>query len=150
MTMQPATLPPAADGTPPGIPSRRREPFAYPLVRVAAVTGTMGAALIPTLGPRLVAVGFGCLAAMLAGYLTLWRSRLDADERIVVWVRGRGTSCGSDMAEGLNIGAGSLYPALARLEKAGRLASRWEGDGGPVPGRPRRRLYSVAGEAHEG
>jgi DNA-binding PadR family transcriptional regulator len=41
---------------------------------------------------------------------------------------------------------GTLYKALARLEAAGLLTSRWED---PAPeGRPRRRLYSItaAGE----
>jgi DNA-binding PadR family transcriptional regulator len=39
---------------------------------------------------------------------------------------------------------GTLYKALARLEKAGLLASVWEDpDASVSEGRPRRRLYSI-------
>ena len=41
---------------------------------------------------------------------------------------------------------GTLYKALARLEKAGLLASRWEDpDSAIEESRPRRRLYEVTG-----
>ncbi len=41
---------------------------------------------------------------------------------------------------------GTLYKALARMEKAGLLTSRWEEPDGPLTdGRPRRRLYLVTG-----
>jgi DNA-binding PadR family transcriptional regulator len=40
---------------------------------------------------------------------------------------------------------GTLYKALARLEEAGFLASRWE-DPAAAQGRPRRRLYELTGE----
>jgi DNA-binding PadR family transcriptional regulator len=39
------------------------------------------------------------------------------------------------------IGYGTLYRALARLERAGYLESRWEASA--PEGRPRRRLYSL-------
>lgn len=70
-------------------------------------------------------------------------SRMDVEERILVWVRGRGWSHGADIADGLGIGSGTLYPALWRLEKCGRLASEWEGNGPLVPGQPRRRMYCI-------
>ena len=42
---------------------------------------------------------------------------------------------------------GTLYKALARLEKAGLLTSRWENPAQAADeGRPRRRLYEVTGE----
>lgn len=41
---------------------------------------------------------------------------------------------------------GTLYKALARLEGAGLLSSRWEDAAVPLAeGRPRRRLYRVTG-----
>ena len=130
----------------PHMPAKRPEPFAYPLLRIGVGAGTMAAALLPDPGWRVVAVGAGVVAATLMGYLTLWRSRFTDDERVLTWVRGRGLSHGADIAEGLNIGSGSLYPALSRLEKAGRLASRWEGDAPLADGKPRRRLYHVPGD----
>jgi DNA-binding PadR family transcriptional regulator len=39
-------------------------------------------------------------------------------------------------------GHGTLYKALARLEKFGLLSSRWEGPAA-AQGRPRRRLYEL-------
>ncbi len=45
---------------------------------------------------------------------------------------------------------GTLYKALARLEAAGMLASRWEDHGlAEEAGRPRRRLYSVTGSGRD-
>lgn len=42
---------------------------------------------------------------------------------------------------------GTLYKALARLEAAHLLSSRWED---PAPeGRPRRRLYTVTGQGEQ-
>ncbi len=40
--------------------------------------------------------------------------------------------------------AGSMYPALARLEVAGRIESGWADRG---PGQPRRRWYRIADTA---
>jgi PadR family transcriptional regulator len=43
---------------------------------------------------------------------------------------------------------GTLYKALARLERAGLLESSWEDpDVGAAEGRPRRRFYKVTGQA---
>jgi PadR family transcriptional regulator, regulatory protein PadR len=39
--------------------------------------------------------------------------------------------------------SGTLYPLLARMEAAGWIESDWETQG--VPGRPRRRYYSLTG-----
>jgi PadR family transcriptional regulator, regulatory protein PadR len=43
---------------------------------------------------------------------------------------------------------GTLYKALARLEDAGLLTSRWE-DPAAAEGRPRRRLYELTGRGAE-
>ena len=49
--------------------------------------------------------------------------------------------------DGRLLGHGTIYKALARLERDGLLESRWE-DIDPVrAGRPRRRLYRVTGGA---
>lgn len=44
-------------------------------------------------------------------------------------------------------GHGTLYKALARLERDGLLTSRWEEIDASAEGRPRRRLYRVTGLA---
>lgn len=45
------------------------------------------------------------------------------------------------------LGHGTLYKALARLERDGLLTSRWEKVDATVEGRPRRRLYRVTASA---
>ncbi len=71
-------------------------------------------------------------------------SDTQVDERIVVWVKGRGEAHGADIADGLRIDPETLRTALQRLEGAGVLTARWEG-GDPAPdGRPGRRLYRFA------
>jgi hypothetical protein len=45
------------------------------------------------------------------------------------------------------LGHGTLYKALARLERDGLLTSRWEEIDASAEGRPRRRLYRVTGQA---
>ena len=42
--------------------------------------------------------------------------------------------------------SGTLYPILVRLERAGWVASRWEGVDPVAEGRPRRRYYRLTGE----
>jgi PadR family transcriptional regulator, regulatory protein PadR len=39
--------------------------------------------------------------------------------------------------------SGTLYPLLARLERAGWVESGWQAE--PIPGRPRRRYYRLTG-----
>lgn len=46
----------------------------------------------------------------------------------------------------LDLKSGTVYPLLARLEKAGWLESRWEEIDPAEAGRPRRRLYRLTGE----
>jgi DNA-binding PadR family transcriptional regulator len=50
---------------------------------------------------------------------------------------------GSDIWKETKIASGSLYPILARLEKAGWLTSRWEDLDPSEAGRPRKRLYHI-------
>jgi DNA-binding PadR family transcriptional regulator len=52
---------------------------------------------------------------------------------------------GLRLAENAGISSGTVYPILARLEKAGWLESRWEDQGAEDEGRPRRRLYRLTG-----
>jgi PadR family transcriptional regulator, regulatory protein PadR len=50
---------------------------------------------------------------------------------------------GAEIGRSTKLQTGTLYPILARLERAQWLASRWE-DGDPhTLGRPRRRLYWI-------
>ncbi len=52
---------------------------------------------------------------------------------------------GFAIAKDVNRPTGSVYPILARLEKAGWLESYWESEQ-PEHGRPRRRLYSLTSD----
>jgi DNA-binding PadR family transcriptional regulator len=52
---------------------------------------------------------------------------------------------GLGLSEAAGVAAGTIYPMLARLEKAAWLESRWEVAGPDNEGRPRRRLYKLTG-----
>jgi DNA-binding PadR family transcriptional regulator len=52
---------------------------------------------------------------------------------------------GSDIWKETGMLSGSLYPILARLEKAGWLESWWEDIDPKEAGRPRKRLYRLTG-----
>lgn len=54
---------------------------------------------------------------------------------------------GFDIMEACGLPSGTVYPALRRLEKAGKLASSWESDDeAREAGRPRRRVYALTTE----
>jgi DNA-binding PadR family transcriptional regulator len=53
---------------------------------------------------------------------------------------------GAEIARITNIGSGTLYPILQRLENAGWLKSEWESVEPSEAGRPRRRLYKLTGQ----
>ena len=50
---------------------------------------------------------------------------------------------GADLQRLTSLASGTLYPILARLEKAGWLASEWEHLDPREAGRPRRRYYRI-------
>ena len=52
---------------------------------------------------------------------------------------------GAEISKATNVGSGTLYPTLARLEKAGWLTSEWEVIDPSEAGRPRRRFYKLTG-----
>ncbi|MDQ3822119.1 MAG: PadR family transcriptional regulator [Actinomycetota bacterium] len=56
---------------------------------------------------------------------------------------------GLELAARAGLKSGTLYPALARLERAGWLASTWERVDPRVEKRPRRRLYELTGKGRE-
>ncbi|UVC08969.1 helix-turn-helix transcriptional regulator [Rhizobium sp. TH2] len=58
---------------------------------------------------------------------------------------GNGVS-GAEIGRKTGLASGSLYPILARLEKAGWLTSEWETEEPSALGRPRRRLYKLTSE----
>jgi DNA-binding PadR family transcriptional regulator len=65
----------------------------------------------------------------------------------------RGYCYGFDIMEATGLPAGTVYPALRRLEAAGHLSSRWEASSrAAAEGRPSRCYYRVtrAGEALRG
>jgi DNA-binding PadR family transcriptional regulator len=53
---------------------------------------------------------------------------------------------GLGLSSQAGIAAGTIYPILARLEKAGWMESRWEEASPANEGRPRRRLYRLTGD----
>jgi DNA-binding PadR family transcriptional regulator len=52
---------------------------------------------------------------------------------------------GAELSTATQVGSGTLYPMLARLEVAGWLTSEWEGIDPSVARRPRRRFYKLTG-----
>jgi len=52
---------------------------------------------------------------------------------------------GLELGAAAGLKSGTIYPLLARLEKAGWLESEWEDVDPSVVGRPRRRLYRLTG-----
>ena len=52
---------------------------------------------------------------------------------------------GAEIARSARVGSGTLYPLMARFEKAGWATSEWESIEPAVAGRPRRRLYTLTG-----
>lgn len=67
-------------------------------------------------------------------------SRRTREERLVIDVLRRTPDLsGWPLAQASGLGAGQIYVVLARLERDGRVVSRWQD--GPYP---RRRLYRLA------
>src|ERR1700674_867385 len=60
----------------------------------------------------------------------------------------RGRS-GAEISKLAKVGSGTLYPMLARLEKAGWLSSEWEDIEPSEVGRPRRRFYKLTGNGQK-
>jgi PadR family transcriptional regulator len=52
---------------------------------------------------------------------------------------------GADLSKATGVGAGTLYPLLARLEGVGWVISKWESVDPSKVGRPRRRFYLLTG-----
>ena len=52
---------------------------------------------------------------------------------------------GLEIARAAGLTPGTLYPILARLERAGWLESEWEAADPHQEGRPRRRYYQLTG-----
>ncbi len=50
---------------------------------------------------------------------------------------------GLEVVRSANLASGTVYPVLARLERAGWLTSEWERVDPAVVGRPRRRVYRL-------
>ena len=53
---------------------------------------------------------------------------------------------GVEIGRETKLASGSLYPILARLEKAGWLHSEWETEEPSALGRPRRRMYKLTAQ----
>jgi PadR family transcriptional regulator PadR len=53
---------------------------------------------------------------------------------------------GAEIERATKIAKGTIYPALARMQKRGWLSWRWEEIDPRVEGRPRKRLYKITGQ----
>ncbi len=82
---------------------------------------------LPTMGtePRLTVQTLAILSAMLDAPYEQWY--------------------GLELSRIADVKSGTLYPSLARLERAGWVSSSWEDVDPSVAGRPRRRLYRLTG-----
>jgi DNA-binding PadR family transcriptional regulator len=60
-----------------------------------------------------------------------------------------GRHYGLEIAEGVGLPTGSVYPILARLEQAGWVTSEWENIDPAVAGRRRRRYYRLTASGAE-
>lgn len=56
-----------------------------------------------------------------------------------------GRAYGMELIESAEVGPGTLYPMLTRLEKIGWLTSEWEDIDPVAAGRPARRYYELTG-----
>jgi PadR family transcriptional regulator len=56
---------------------------------------------------------------------------------------------GLELSRATGLAAGTLYPILARLERAGWLMSEWEESDPKADGRPRRRYYRLSEDGAE-
>lgn len=81
--------------------------------------------------------------------LNSWQSQLrkGAAELVVLSVLAKGEGYGLEILDRANkvgevVSDGALYPLLARLEKAGKVAARWDTDQGPNP----RKYYRLTPE----
>ena len=55
-------------------------------------------------------------------------------------------SSGAEICKATGLASGTVYPILARLEKAGWLGSAWETGDPAELGRPRRRFYTLTAQ----
>lgn len=55
---------------------------------------------------------------------------------------------GLELMKAAKLKSGTIYPALARLERAGWLKSTWEKIDPSAEKRPRRRLYTLTAKGH--
>ena len=56
-----------------------------------------------------------------------------------------GRAYGMEIIDSADVGPGTVYPMLTRLEKIGWLSSEWEDVDPDEAGRPARRYYSLTG-----
>jgi PadR family transcriptional regulator PadR len=64
-------------------------------------------------------------------------------DEILEWLAAHPGSSGAGISKGTGVGAGSLYPSLAKLEVSGQIMGQWEWPEHRPDGAPRRRLYWI-------
>jgi DNA-binding PadR family transcriptional regulator len=74
------------------------------------------------------------------------RSRAESEILVLFTNAGCTERYGLEIAKELRIRSGTLYPALARLERDGLLKSHWEDADPSSEGRPRRRMYQLTAQ----
>jgi PadR family transcriptional regulator len=57
-----------------------------------------------------------------------------------------GQHYGLELSKQAGLKSGTIYPILARLEKAGWVTSAWEGIDPVIQGRPQRRYYQITAD----
>ena len=62
---------------------------------------------------------------------------------LAIWQGPQGGLSGAQISKATSVGSGTLYPLLARLEKAGWLVGDWEAVDPRQVQRPRRRFYRL-------
>ena len=71
------------------------------------------------------------------------RRRIRNETLVIKVLSAREEMTGGEIAKATGLWVGSLYPALMRMERNGRITSRWE-TGTPRPdGSARRRFYAL-------
>ena len=75
------------------------------------------------------------------------KGRLGYNAALILSALEAGTGYGLDVIERTSLSAGTVYPALRKLEEKGHIAGHWEeASGAHREGRPARRYYRITPE----
>jgi len=78
------------------------------------------------------------------------KGRLGYNAALILSALEAGAGYGLDVIDRTGLSAGTVYPALRRLEETGRIAGEWEEEvDAHTKGRPARRYYSITSVGQE-